>query len=353
MTKYSEYSSARADRGRPREAAASEFASESELAAAVRGPRNYRRLAAVVVGGLLLSASVVAGLTERAVKDATLAVESDPIGADVRIDGKHRGKTPLTIALTPGTYTVLVGDGDASKERRIILAAAERASMYLERADVDTVVPPLTNGALSVVTEPAGGRISVDGTDRGAAPLVIHDLAAGEHRVVVRSQGVVVYQQTVRLEAGATSTVFAGATTSVAGGWLEVQSPLRLQIYEGARLVGTTDTDRLMLPTGDHQLTFSDEHSGFGFSRAVRITAGATTNVAVQIPKAPVNVNAIPWAEVWFGNERLGETPIANYMLPLGSHQIELRHPQLGTRRATVSVSMNGANRLAVNMRER
>jgi hypothetical protein len=134
---------------------------------------------------------------------------------------------------------------------------------------------------------------------------------------------------------------------------LSVQAPLRLQIQEAGRLLGTTETDRLMLPVGEHQLTFSDEQSGFRVARAVRIAAGETANVALQIPRAPVNVNAIPWAEVWVDNERVGETPIGNYMLPLGSHQVELRHPQLGTKRMTMSVSLNGVNRLAVNMRDR
>jgi hypothetical protein len=164
---------------------------------------------------------------------------------------------------------------------------------------------------------------------------------------------VIVYQQTVQLEAGSTSTIVAAASSALAGGWLEVDSPLRLQIHEAGRLVGTTDTDRLMLPTGEHQLTFSDQQTGFQLARAVRITPGATTTVAIQVPRAPVNVNAIPWAEVWFANDRIGETPIGNYMLPLGTHQLELRHPQLGTKRVTMSVTLNGSNRVAVNMRER
>jgi hypothetical protein len=40
-------------------------------------------------------------------------------------------------------------------------------------------------------------------------------------------------------------------------------------------------------------------------------------------------------------------------MLALGNNQIELRRPQLGTKRQTLSVSLNGPNRVAVNMRER
>ena len=40
--------------------------------------------------------------------------------------------------------------------------------------------------------------------------------------------------------------------------------------------------------------------------------AGKTTNARVQVPDGMLNINAQPWAEVWVGGERIGETPIAN-----------------------------------------
>jgi hypothetical protein len=181
---------------------------------------------------------------------------------------------------------------------------------------------------------------------------VVDRLAAGEHRLVVRNQGAV-YQRSVILEAGATSTVVVGTNLAAAAGWLTVQTPLPLQIHEAGGLIGLTETSRLMLAPGEHQLTLSDERTGFRVSRAVRITAGQTTTIAIEVPRAPVNFNAIPYAEVWIDGERAGETPLGNYMLPLGNHQIELRHPQLGTKRQTLSVSLNGPNRVAVNMRDR
>ena len=151
----------------------------------------------------------------------------------------------------------------------------------------------------------------------------------------------------------ATSTVVVGTNLAAAAGCLTVQTPLPLQIHEAGGLLGLTETSRLMLTPGDHQLTLSDERSGFRVSRAVRITAGQTTTIAIEVPRAAVNFNAIPWAEVWIDGDRAGETPLGNYMLPLGNHQIELRHPQLGTKRQTLSVSLNGPNRVAVNMRDR
>ena len=348
------------------DALASEFASEVDLAKVgnptftLRGI-TFRRFAPVVAGALLVSALAVVGLRGVgsfgpvvASSDASLRIESEPLGAEVRINGELRGRTPLVLALAPGTYKVDLGQGDTAKARQVTLASAERASMYHElrqaSADVSPLAPSLQRAALSVITEPAGGSVNIDGVDRGAAPVVVQNLSAGERRLVVRNQGTV-YRQTVTLLAGSTATVVVGGSQGLAAGWLTVQTPLTLQIHEAGSLLGITETSRLMLTAGEHQLTFSHERTGFQVIQAVRIVPGETTTVVVRLPHAPVNVNAIPWAEVWVDSERVGETPIGNYMLPLGNHQVELRHPELGTKRVTMTVSLSGPNRLAVNMR--
>jgi hypothetical protein len=331
-----------------------EFASESSTGMARRSRNsgaNMRVYVAVIVGALLMTASVaVVGLPEDR-GDATLTIDSEPVGKEVRIDSQVRGRTPLTLTLAPGSYLVAL---EGTKDRRVSLASAERASMYhiVSQPVLDAATAAAsTQAGLSVVTEPAGGRVSIDGQDHGTAPLTVRNLTPGEHRLVVRNRGAV-FQQAVHLEQGLTSTVVVGGAPTLGAGWIEVRSPLRLQIREAGKLLGATDAERLMLPAGDHQLTFSDDQTGFTVSRATRIVPGDTTAVAIQVPEAPVNVNAVPWAEVWVDNARIGETPIGNYPLMIGSHQIELRHPQLGTKRVIMSVGLNRSNRLAVNMRE-
>jgi hypothetical protein len=333
--------------------------SEFSLAAAAQplaGRRGYGRYAAVVVGALVVGLAAV-GLPGAGARDGSLRIESEPRDADVRINGELRGQTPLILPLAPGEYTVVVGQGHRANERRVTLWAGERASIYhvanptnaMSAAPVAAPKP----AALSVETEPAGGSVSVDGVSLGTAPMTIQDLHPGEHNLVVRSEGTI-YRRTVVLEPGTTSTVVvrAGAAAN-SGGWLRVQVPVALQIHEGGRLLGTTESDALMLPVGQHQLTFSDETSGFRAVRIVQIEPGQTTSTALEMPRAPVNVNAIPWAEVWVDSERIGETPIGNHLLAIGPHQVELRHPELGTRRVTLAVSLNRTNRLAVDMRQK
>jgi hypothetical protein len=51
------------------------------------------------------------------------------------------------------------------------------------------------------------------------------------------------------------------------------------------------------------------------------------------------------------GGERIGETPIANLTRPIGTHEVLLRHPQFGERKARLTVSLKQPARLGVDMR--
>ena len=332
------------------------FKSESDLAAALRR-QQYLRWGLPALGVVMLSTSAVVGLRGGGAANASIQIQSKPVGIQVRINGEMRGRTPLALSLAPGTYDVVLGEGDSAERHQVVLGDAEKSSLQYVLRDNPAAAAPApaiaVTSALSIITEPAGGAISIDGVDRGTAPILVERLSAGDHRLVVRNQGAV-YQRAVTLRAGETSTVVVGTSVAAAAaGWLTVQTPLPLQIHEAGGLIGMTETSRLMMTPGDHQLTLSDEKAGFRISRVVRITPGQTTTLAVEVPRSSVNFNAIPWAEVWIDGERAGETPIGNAMLSLGNHQIELRHPQLGTKQLTLSVSLNGPNRVAVNMRDR
>jgi serine/threonine-protein kinase len=45
-----------------------------------------------------------------------------------------------------------------------------------------------------------------------------------------------------------------------------------------------------------------------------------------------LTVDAIPWAEVWVGGKRLGETPIAGVPLEAGEVRVKLKNPKTGNQ---------------------
>jgi serine/threonine-protein kinase len=67
----------------------------------------------------------------------------------------------------------------------------------------------------------------------------------------------------------------------------------------------------------------------------------------VALPQGRININATPWANVWINGNAAGETPIANLSLPIGTHEIVFRHPQLGEQRMTAVVKAEGITRIS------
>jgi hypothetical protein len=62
-------------------------------------------------------------------------------------------------------------------------------------------------------------------------------------------------------------------------------------------------------------------------------------------------MNALPWAEVWLDGEKIGETPIGNLQVRVGTHDVVFRNPDLGERHLTTVVTMKGPTRISVDLR--
>jgi hypothetical protein len=228
----------------------------------------------------------------------------------------------------------------------LTVSAGAEVSQYLEFAEAPVV------GQLAVQSDVAGARVFIDGTERGVAPLTISDLTPGNHEVVLRTEDATA-RHTVTVQAGATASLVVplGSSAGPVSGWVSVKSPFRLEIYEEARLLGTTDADRLMLASGRHQLELVNEALGYRTTRVVQVPPGKTLAMTIDVPRGVVNLNATPWAEVWIDGQRAGETPIGNLSVPIGQHEIVFRHPQLGEKRHAVAVTLGAPVRLSVDMK--
>jgi len=281
----------------------------------------------------------------------TLAIETDPAGLDVIVDGRASGRTPVELTLAEGTRSVVLKQGELSRTIAVNVRRGETARHRFEF--VAAAAPAAASaGTLQVTSEPSRIAIVVDGVARGVTPLTLPDLAVGTHVLAVRFSTATV-ERRVEITQGATNAlhVVAPATPGSVAGWLSVDVASPLQIFEEGRLVGTTNIGRLLLPPGEHVLDFVSDELGFRAQRTVTVRPGAATDVRLELPAVTLAVNAQPWAEVFVDGERIGETPIGNLSRPVGRHEVVLRHPDLGERRRTVTLTTNGPNRISVDMR--
>jgi hypothetical protein len=225
---------------------------------------------------------------------------------------------------------IIIGAGRMYLARHV--AIAEEMPLSTPAPAAKPVEVPKV-GSIALTTQPAGAHVLLDGKAVGDSPLTLADVAAGKHTLtLVTTAGSV--KKTVRVEVGKT----AALDVPIYSGWIAVFSPVPLDIAENGHAIGTTEQGRLMLSPGLHQLTLTNRELGYKGVQIVDIEPGEERSISVQ-PTGELNVNAVPWAEVWMNDKKVGETPVAGLQVPLGTHEIVFKNPQFPERRVTVTVS--------------
>jgi formylglycine-generating enzyme required for sulfatase activity len=114
--------------------------------------------------------------------DGTLALQTQPPGANVTIDQKYVGETPLKVQLS----------ADIEHEIRISKAGYEKASrsVQVSTGKLKTLAVELNPelGIVHFAVEPADAQLIVDGKNRGAVPQKL-ELVAISHQLEIRKQG--------------------------------------------------------------------------------------------------------------------------------------------------------------------
>jgi hypothetical protein len=317
--------------------------------------KRWQPVAAAIVLIALAGAGVTAarryvGGPSAATTDGTLLMTTNPPGAHLFVDGVERGATPLTVTLKAGAHALeLRGDGEP-RLMPITMTAGAQVSQYIEMPKTLS-----TFGHLQIRTEPAGARVSIDGIARGAAPITVPDLTPGEHAVLLESDlGSV--KQTVTIEAGVTASLTVPLTApegAPVSGWMALTAPADVQVFENKRLLGTSQSDRLMVSAGRHEIEIVNETLGYRATRTVQVSPGKVTQVKIEFPKGTIALNALPWAEVWVDGEKVGDTPIGSLSLTIGAHEFVFRHPDLGEQRHAATITVSTPARLSVDLRKK
>ena len=298
---------------------------------------------------MLLAAAISVWFVTAPVPMGWISVTSDPTGAYVKVDGVLKSLTPFGSLLPLGEHTIQVEYGPASRTQTINISRGGETVVHLELK----TPPANATGGLQISTEAAAGAVWVDGTARGAAPVTIQNLAPGPHDVVVKTgRSSVARKVDVRPGTVSSLVISMNPVSGAGSGWLTVSSQAPADIFEGDTLIGTTDTPRIMLASGRHDLSLVSRDSGYQSEHTVQIAAGQTSNIRLEIPRGTLFVNVLPWAEVWLDGEKVGDTPIGNLSVPVGRHELLVRHPELGLQRRTITVNPGTPLRVGLDLRK-
>ena len=134
--------------------------------------------------------------------NAKLLVNTIPRAANVTVDGRYRGQSPITLALSPDVdYEIgLSKAGYGATSRKIRLQATESGSI--------TVDLSARTGSLTINVQPGDATVYVDGRGRGSGSTTLQ-LSSAPHRVEVRKAGYESWSRTITPRPGYPQTVTA------------------------------------------------------------------------------------------------------------------------------------------------
>lgn len=145
--------------------------------------------------------AVVAAVAVLAMRHATqreVAIDSQPSGATVFINGRLAGKTPLRVSgLDAGAYSLRFEREDCAPLTVPIVVGAGTTRL-------NETLPDRGTGTLKVSVEPAGAEVLLDGELVGHTPLDLSSVPSGSHDLLIRKTNFKTFTQRIVLDANAT-----------------------------------------------------------------------------------------------------------------------------------------------------
>jgi hypothetical protein len=222
-------------------------------------------------------------------------------------------------------------------------AAVLCAIVLVEAAVIALLVfrsPGVTAGSSTVTIESnPGDTVLVNGEPAGITPLQLR-VGSDTRSLRIVSGAPVATTGNVAASAAAPTPRPArreGAPVPRSGS-IRLVSDIDLTVHRNGETLGSSSSGPIVLQPGEHQIEVVNEALGFRAVQSVTVAPGEERSVRVTLPTGTVNLNAQPWAEVTIDGNPVGQTPLANVQVPIGTHDVIFRHPELGERRQTVVV---------------
>jgi hypothetical protein len=195
--------------------------------------------------------------------------------------------------------------------------------------------PTRSTGTLAVRSTPEGARVIVDGTPKGTTPVTISELPLGHHTVILESSAGTI-ERTITVTAG----TVAEMDESIFSGFVTIYSPFEVAVTEGTRALSPDDRNQLMLPPGRHDLRLTNRALGFDEIRRVDLKPGQKATVSIAPQRSSISVTTSEPGDVWIDGARIGDAPIANVPVDLGTHEVVVRRTAGGERRFTITATV-------------
>lgn len=111
---------------------------------------------------------------------ATTNITSEPSGAEISVDGKMRGRTPLRLELPVRSHDLVAHlDGWPNEQQKIDIDPQHENTVHFVFA----------NGSVKITSAPGGATVTTNGKELGQTPLVIEEVRPGDVAYELRLAG--------------------------------------------------------------------------------------------------------------------------------------------------------------------
>lgn len=279
---------------------------------------------------------------------SALTVITSPPGAQVRIDGKEKGRTPLTITdAQPGERKVEVSrPGHATVTKTVAVKLGEPAMVEIK-------LEPKT--ARIHVDAPENAAVFINGTRVGTGP-VTKDVAEGDLKITVEKEGFSPFTQTAAARIGETVKVTA-SLRPLGKGAINVTAIPWANVYLNGREAGVTPRVARDVPEGKVEVKLT--HPAYRpFTSFVTVKADEQVEVAHTFTEAEeiagaekgaghaeeagtgtLKISSTPPGIVYLDGKVYGRTPVMIADLPAGPHNLTLKRAGLPDYKRKVDIS--------------
>lgn len=248
----------------------------------------------------------------------SIAIESQPEGAEVFVGGRKAGETPLTIdrAETGARQIEVRKEGYTSWKQGIKVAAGEKVKLI---ADLKTA-----RGNLNVSSQPPDADVFVDGKKQGATPLVFSVLP-GMREVEIRKDGYVAWRKNVNVAAGGEIDLAAQLKTATGG--LNVSSkPTKAEVYIDGKPRGQTPLVLSNISAGQVKIVVK-KNCYREEGKTISIREGRTEKVRFSLKSecGELSVKSVPEGAGWYLDDQYqGVTPETVQDVKEGDHIVRI-----------------------------
>jgi tetratricopeptide (TPR) repeat protein len=258
-------------------------------------------------------------------KTPALAVESEPIGAQVILDGKERGRTPFLAPLDKGKHEVVL-KLEGHREVGTFFAMPPDRDLSIR---LDLPVGAGTGSRLTLTSTPGGSKVAIDGKEIGITPWS-GEIRPGNHKVSVSADGFLKEDRVVQVQPSRDADVTFVLNRAPGPGKLHIDTePPEAVVSIDGQQAGTSPYTGDVAP-GDHVLEVANE-SYKTIQQQLSLDPGQQLSLklvlqpatAGQVPPLVAVASDPQGAQLFLDGKLVGPTPIKARSTP-GPHEIKL-----------------------------